>query len=290
MHPLHPLPIRLCYSDTRLEQHPTSTQLAVNMDPISEAEVRTAVNQLINGKAAGVDNIQPLMPLKPLELLKTAADSTVPYLTRVCTMVWQQEVTPVDWKNGIIIPLPKKGDLTECNNWRGITLLSVPNKVFARILLNRMKDAVDKLLQNQQAGFRPGRSCMDQIFSLRQIIEKVTEGHLPIIVNFVHFRKAFDCVHRPALWTILEQYGIPQKIAYACPPPPTRRQKSHRICINLGNDLRQKWGGPPRGDATDACLVMICSTMTCTESINRSRLLTMGSWCPVPTLVLRSLA
>ena len=147
---------------------------AVNMDPISEAEVRTAVNQLINGKAAGVDNIQPLMPLKPLELLKTAADSTVPYLTRVCTMVWQQEVTPVDWKNGIIIPLPKKGDLTECNNWRGITLLSVPNKVFARILLNRMKDAVDKLLQNQQAGFRPGRSCMDQIFSLRQIIEKAT--------------------------------------------------------------------------------------------------------------------
>ena len=60
---------------------------------------------------------------------------------------------------------------------------------------------VDKLLRDQQAGFRPGRSCMDQILSLRQIIEKATEGQRPIIVNFVDFRKAFDCVHRPALWS-----------------------------------------------------------------------------------------
>jgi len=62
----------------------TSTQLPVNMDAISEAEVTTAVKQLKNGKAAGVDNIQS-------ELLKTA-DSTIPYLTRVCNMMWQPEV------------------------------------------------------------------------------------------------------------------------------------------------------------------------------------------------------
>jgi len=61
----------------------TSTQLPVNMDPISEAEVRKAVKQLKNGKAAGVDNIQP-------ELLKTA-DSTIPYLTRVCNMAWNMK-------------------------------------------------------------------------------------------------------------------------------------------------------------------------------------------------------
>ena len=53
---------------------------------------------------------------------------------------------------------------------------------------------------------------MDQIFSLRLIIEKVTEGQPPVIVNFVDFRKAFDCVHRPALWRTLERYGMPRKI------------------------------------------------------------------------------
>jgi len=113
---------------------------------------------------------------------------------------------------GIIIPLPKKGDQTECSNWQGITLLSVPGKVFARILLNRMKDTVHQLLRQQQAGFRPGRSCMDQIFLLRQMIEKVSAGQRPEILNFVDFRKAFDNVHRPALFKILEQYRIPSKI------------------------------------------------------------------------------
>jgi len=165
-----------------------------------------AVKQLKNGKAAGVDNTQP-------ELLKFA-DSVIPHLTRVCNMMWQHEATPVDWKNGIIIPLPKKGNLTDCNNWRGIALLSVPGKVFSRVLLNCMKSAVDQLLRQEQAGFSPGRSCMDQIFSLRQIIEKVTEEQKPIIlVNFVDFRKSFDCIHRPALWKILELYGVPKKIS-----------------------------------------------------------------------------
>jgi len=81
------------------------------------------------------------------ELLKYAV-SVVPHLTNVCNMVWHQEQIPADWKNRISIPLPKKGDLTECSNWRGITLLSV----FARVLLNCMQDAIDQLLRQKQAG------------------------------------------------------------------------------------------------------------------------------------------
>jgi len=61
--------------------------------------------------------------------------------------------------------------------------------VFARVLLNRMQDAVDQLLRQQQAGFRCGSSCIDQIFTLGQILEKVTEGQRPLIVNFIDFRK-----------------------------------------------------------------------------------------------------
>jgi len=128
-------------------------------------------------------------------LCNSYSDSTVPHLTDLCNMVWQQERVPADWENGIIIPLPKKGDLSDCGNWQGITLLSVPGKVFSRVLLNHMQDAVDQLLRQQQAGFRRGRSCTDQIFTLRQIIEKVTEGRRPVIVNFIDFRKPFDSIH-----------------------------------------------------------------------------------------------
>ena len=64
-------------------------------------------------------------------------------------------------KKGIIVKLPKIGNLTDCNNWRGITLLSVPGKILCRVMLDRVKTAVDKILREEQAGFRAGRSTMD---------------------------------------------------------------------------------------------------------------------------------
>ena len=69
----------------------------------------------------------------------------------------------------------KKGDLRDCNNYRGIMLLSVPGNVLNRILLQRMKEAVDPQLRDQQAGFRRNRSCAEQIASLRIIIEQSLE-------------------------------------------------------------------------------------------------------------------
>ena len=115
-------------------------------------------------------------------------------------------------ENGIIVPLPKKGNLSDCNNWQGITLLSVPGKVFACVVLERIQKAVDTNLRQEQAGFRPGRSCNDQIFTLRQIIEKATAWRKPVMINFINFMKAFDCIHRLSLWSILQQYGIPEGI------------------------------------------------------------------------------
>ena len=133
-------------------------------------------------------------------------------LHQLCNRIWETGAVPRDWKDGIIIPLPKKGDLKDWNIWRGITLLSVPGKVMATILLNRIKNAVDVQLRQQQAGFRAGRSCCDQIFTLRQIIDRVTAMNMPLLVNFIDFKKAFDCIHRTSVWKILQCYGIPDKV------------------------------------------------------------------------------
>ena len=65
---------------------------------------------------------------------------------------------------------PKEGNLKDCKNWRGITLLSIPGKVFNRILLERMKTEVDRLLREEQVGFRKERSCTDHIATLRVIL------------------------------------------------------------------------------------------------------------------------
>ena len=63
----------------------------------------------------------------------------------------------------LLVKLPKKEDLSCSENWRGITLLPVASKILCIVLLNRIKDAEDNTLRDKQAGFRPNRSCSDQI-------------------------------------------------------------------------------------------------------------------------------
>ena len=81
----------------------------------------------------------------------------------------------------------KKGDLSNCNNWRGIRQLSVPGEVLCSILLNRLKDNLDKRLQEEQVGFQSGRSCSEQILTLRNIIEQRCEYNQKVLINFVDF-------------------------------------------------------------------------------------------------------
>ena len=75
-----------------------------------------------------------------------------------------------------------------------------------------MTGVVDETLRKRRAGFRKERGCIDQIFTLRNIIEQCTEWQRQLYVNFVDFEKAFDSIHRDSLWRILRHYGIPLKL------------------------------------------------------------------------------
>ena len=79
---------------------------------------------------------------------------------------------PDEWKQGLIAKLPKKGDLTVCGNWRGLTLMSVPAKCLGRSMILRIRDDIDKMLRREQAGFRPKHGTEEQIFILRNIIKQ----------------------------------------------------------------------------------------------------------------------
>jgi len=109
------------------------------------------------------------------------------------------------------VKLPKKGDLSLCDNYRGIMLLSTPGKVLNRIMLERMKTTVDKKLRDHQAGFRSERSCADQIATLRIILEQSQEFKSSLYVTFIDFEKAFDSLDREVLWQLMRHYGIPEK-------------------------------------------------------------------------------
>ena len=109
----------------------------------------------------------------------------------------------------MIVKIPKKGDLTESGDWRGITLTSVPSKVFGTVLIDSIIDGVNSKLRDELAGFRSGRGTGDHIFILRNIIEQEVEWQATLYITFVDFEKAFDSVHRQSLWKIMGSYGFP---------------------------------------------------------------------------------
>ena len=82
---------------------------------------------------------------------------------------------PNQWNEGIICPMYKNGDRLGCTNYRPITLLNVTYKIFATILNQRPVDVVETKSGGYQSGFRPKRSTIDNIFMVRQIMEKCYE-------------------------------------------------------------------------------------------------------------------
>ena len=178
--------------------------LPISVEKPSKEEIKKAVRTLNNGKAAGPDGI-------PAQALKADIDTATDILHNLFTKIWDEEKVPAVWREGLVIKLPKKGGLRDCSNFRGIMLLSVPGKVLNRVILDRVKDAVDPQLRDQQAVFRRNSSCADQIASVRIISEQSLEWNSPLYINFIDYEKAFDSVDRQTLWKLLRHYGVPVK-------------------------------------------------------------------------------
>ena len=180
-------------------------ELNIRTEGISRNEIKIAIKSLKSGKASGIDEI-------PAEALKAGGNDIIEYLWELLNKIWNQECIPSEWKKGLLVKLAKKGDLSNCGNWRGITLLTTTSKVLSRIILNRIKHALDKTLREEQAGFRQNRSCVDQIATLRIIVEQSIEWQSSLYINFIDFEKAFDSINRDGMWKLLRHYGLPIKI------------------------------------------------------------------------------
>jgi len=122
--------------------------------------------------------------------------------------VWKSGAAPLDWKRAVLVALYKgKGDVRACDNYRGISLLSIPGKVYAAVLWARVAAFLDSHLLEAQRGFRKGRGLLDAVFSLRLLMSRSYEYATPLHLAFIDLRKAFDSVPRAALWLILRHYG-----------------------------------------------------------------------------------
>ena len=105
-----------------------------------------------------------------------------------------------------------KGSLLGCKNYRGITLLSVPRKVFSGILLSRANSHLRLLRRREHSGFTPGWSTIDRIFTLNCIMQTRLEFRKPFWTAYVNLSAAFDSVDRDAIWGLLRAHGMPYEI------------------------------------------------------------------------------
>ena len=167
-------------------------QIPFPVDVPTIAEVKAAVKSLKNGKAPGIDQITA-------EMIKAGGDILLQRLHVLLTCIWDTEYVPSAWKKAIVVPILKKGDSRECKNYRGISLLSIVGKVFTKIIQSRLQKHCEQSCREEQAGFRPNRGCIDQIFALRQLVEERVRCGRRTVVVFIDFKSAFDCIHWPSL-------------------------------------------------------------------------------------------
>lgn len=168
---------------------------------IKKEEMLEAIRKLKLGKASGRDNIQP-------EMIKYMGEEGTKKLTEIMNEAIKSKKVPKEWNSGIILPIYKNGDKRECNNYRGITLSSIPGKILARIMEKRIRNKIEKTIEDTQCGFRGGRSTQDLIFVIRQACEKLINKNRDIHVCFIDLEKAFDRIRREDIWTTLEKRGI----------------------------------------------------------------------------------
>ena len=163
--------------------------------------VEAAVQSLKKGKSAGVDNI-------PEELVQAGGEDAITALMTICDKIWQTGEWPTPWTQSSVIIRPKKGNLQQCQNYRTISLISHPSKVMLKIILNRLKPQAQKIIAEEQADFRAGRSTTEHIFNPRTLYEKYLQHQQDLYHVFIDFKKAFDRVWHSALWASMKKYNI----------------------------------------------------------------------------------
>lgn len=183
----------------------TSTTQQEEPPPPSNEEIEEIVRKLKNNKSPGSDGITS-------ELFKYGGYRLNNHLQELLNEIWKKEELPKEWTEAIICPIYKKGDKSECQNYRGIALLNVAYKILATYLKNKLIEEMEINIGEYQSGFRQGRSVIDQIFALREIQAESYEYNKPMMLLFIDFQKAYDSLKRKELYKTLSELGVNDKL------------------------------------------------------------------------------
>jgi hypothetical protein len=123
----------------------------------SVSEIELPIEKLKSHKSPGIDQI-------PTELIKAGGRTIICEIHKLIISIWNNEELPEEWKESIIVPIYKKGDKTDCNNYWGISLLPNIYKILSNILLSRLIPYAEEIIGGHQCGFRRNSSTTDHMF------------------------------------------------------------------------------------------------------------------------------
>ncbi len=167
------------------------------------SEVEQAMSYLKRGKSPGCDGI-------PAELILAGGEAAVSLMHKLCVKIWETAEWPVDWCRAIFVPLPKKGDLQLCENYRTISLICHASKIMLKIILCRMTKKLKEEISASQAGYMKHRGTRDHIYNLQMLIRKCQEMQQDLFICFVDYSKAFDNARYNQLWNIMTKMALPR--------------------------------------------------------------------------------
>jgi sorting nexin-29 len=154
-----------------------------------------------NRKAAGPDGLNS-------EIFKYGGPVLSHRLLQLINKCWKERSIPEEWGKARVKSLFKKGKRDDCSNYRGISPLNSGYKIYCKIITQRFKTTSETVLLEEQNGLRTGRSCIDNVFIIKQTIEKRREFNLETHMAFFDLEKAFDRVNRKQLWQILNRRSV----------------------------------------------------------------------------------
>ena len=232
--------VNAAVDETGVENSTDQEELVIDEEldaDISQEEIKQTINKLKSGKAAGLDQISP-------ELLKLAEPGVLSYLSSLFNRIYATSYFPMEWAKAIVVPLLKKGDEKNCDNYRGISLLSVVSKIFTSILNKRLYKWAEEngKISEEQAGFRKSFSTTDHIFTLHTIVNSCLFGNRrsKLYVAFIDYRKAFDTIRRETLWQILKKQRVPTKILGVL----MNMYKGVKLIVRFGDKLSKEINCP----------------------------------------------